>query len=318
MSVDYFFDGLMVMGPRPSSDGKSAYAYAVEGGYEGTEEEFGLRLAALLNDGISASVDTDTNRITLAGSLVPGTYTAYYELTNSDGIKSLLEIGELTLAEEDPDPVTYTIKWCNYDGTVLETDEKVPENTVPTYDGETPTRAADSQYTYAFKGWDKTVAAATCDTAYTAVYEQTEIEPDVQTPKNFADPADTYWWNDAYLSSAGEKRDASAGGGLAVTNYIGPLEKGDIVYIDGMEMKGTSVNYRCAPCNANKAVTNSGIAPLSNWGGSIATDLTITDTTAQFTNASDTIQYWRFGGVLVDGADKVVINIKRDGEWLTE
>ena len=120
MSVDYFFDGLMVMGPRPSSDGKSAYAYAVEGGYEGTEEEFGLRLAALLNDGISASVDTDTNRITLAGSLVPGTYTAYYELTNSDGIKSLLEIGELTLAEEETKPAIYTVTFVADGVTVAE------------------------------------------------------------------------------------------------------------------------------------------------------------------------------------------------------
>lgn len=107
MSADYFYDGLMVIGPRHAEGGKSAYAYAVEGGYIGTEEEFGIRLAALLNGVITAAVDTDTNRITLSGALDDGTYTAYYELTNPDGTKSLVEIGELTLAKEetpDPDP----------------------------------------------------------------------------------------------------------------------------------------------------------------------------------------------------------------------
>ena len=68
---------------------------------------------------------------------------------------------------------TYTIKWVNWDGTVLETDTDVEYNSDPSYDGEKPTRAADAQYTYTFKGWDKPLEKVTKDVTYTAVYEET-------------------------------------------------------------------------------------------------------------------------------------------------
>ena len=126
----------------------------------------------------------DGNRLVLSGNLPDATYTAYYELTSSDGTKSLLEIGELTLAEEDPDPVTYTIKWVNHDGEVLKTVTVAKGDSEPEYDGPTPTRAEDVQYTYTFKGWDKTVDDATGDVTYTATYTQTAIESTYTVTKN--------------------------------------------------------------------------------------------------------------------------------------
>ena len=43
----------------------------------------------------------------------------------------------------------------------------------PAYPNGTPSKAADAQYTYTFKGWDKEIAAATEDATYTAQFDTT-------------------------------------------------------------------------------------------------------------------------------------------------
>ena len=66
----------------------------------------------------------------------------------------------------------YTIKWVNYDGTELEVDENVLEGTMPTYDGETPTKPSTDDYNYKFIGWSPEVVEVSKSTTYKAIYEE--------------------------------------------------------------------------------------------------------------------------------------------------
>ncbi len=63
-----------------------------------------------------------------------------------------------------------TIKWKDYDGTVLETDENAAQGVIPTFDGETPSRAYDNANAYYFTGWTPEPREVTGDMVYTATY----------------------------------------------------------------------------------------------------------------------------------------------------
>lgn len=63
----------------------------------------------------------------------------------------------------------YTIKWVNYDGTVLETDS-LEYLAVPTYNGDTPTRVNDRAVAYTWNGWTPEITPVQSDKVYTATY----------------------------------------------------------------------------------------------------------------------------------------------------
>lgn len=63
----------------------------------------------------------------------------------------------------------YTVVWKNGDS-ILEIDTGVSEGTMPVYNGETPVKSADAQYTYTFAGWSPSVDSITADTVYVAQF----------------------------------------------------------------------------------------------------------------------------------------------------
>ena len=65
----------------------------------------------------------------------------------------------------------YTIKWVNEDGAVLKS-ETLDYGTMPTAPVD-PTKDATVQYTYAFAGWDRTIAIVTGEATYNATFNST-------------------------------------------------------------------------------------------------------------------------------------------------
>lgn len=62
----------------------------------------------------------------------------------------------------------YTVTWKNYDGTILEVDEGVDKDELPSYDGDTPLKPSSEQYTYTFSGWSPEIEPVKSDVVYTA------------------------------------------------------------------------------------------------------------------------------------------------------
>lgn len=76
-----------------------------------------------------------------------------------------------TSSDSSYEEETFTVIWKNYDNSILEVDENVKKGTVPTYDGDTPTRENDDLYTYTFNGWDPEVGPIYKNTSFVATFK---------------------------------------------------------------------------------------------------------------------------------------------------
>ena len=72
-------------------------------------------------------------------------------------------------------PKTYTVKWLNYDKSVISS-VSVQEGSKPAYRGETPVKPADNNNEYVFDGWSPAIEAATANAEYTAQYKTASHE----------------------------------------------------------------------------------------------------------------------------------------------
>lgn len=66
---------------------------------------------------------------------------------------------------------TYTVIWKNGD-VILEIDKNLELGTIPSYDGETPTKDDTVQYSYEFKGWSSEIVPVSSNVTYNAVFTE--------------------------------------------------------------------------------------------------------------------------------------------------
>ena len=64
----------------------------------------------------------------------------------------------------------FTVTWENEDGSELEVDQNVEWGSMPSYDGETPTKESTAQYDYEFAGWSPEISVVSGDITYTATF----------------------------------------------------------------------------------------------------------------------------------------------------
>ncbi len=98
--------------------------------------------------------------------------TAEYTYTFKGWSPEVSEVkGDITYtAQYDAVKNKYTVTWENEDGTTLEIDPNVEYGTMPLYNKAFPTKPADAQYTYTFKGWSPTVSVVIGNVTYKATY----------------------------------------------------------------------------------------------------------------------------------------------------
>jgi len=102
--------------------------------------------------------------VTISGLLLSG--------CNSNDSSSQLTLSSQSteITSQAPIETFYTITWKNFDGEILEIDSGVSRGSIPSYNGSTPKKTGDAQYTYTFTGWSPEITAVSQDVTYVAQY----------------------------------------------------------------------------------------------------------------------------------------------------
>ncbi len=127
-----------------------------------------------------------------SGQTVEGlTNGTYYVRVKAAGTVLASEGTEVTVAESgitQDDAEMCTVVWLNGDGKELDRKTYIKGGVVPMTD-KVPTKAADTDYTYAFDDWDNGTTDGTI-TIYEPVFKKTKIEPSTTDPGT-TDPGTT-------------------------------------------------------------------------------------------------------------------------------
>jgi hypothetical protein len=113
----------------------------------------------------------NTDKSVLAGKIYLDSDTAFY----SDELAAYAEYwGSSLVITAKNETFRYTCVFKNYDGTVLQTTEKVVKGTTVEYTGATPTKPYDEslRMEYSFSGWDHPLTDISADTTFTAQFRE--------------------------------------------------------------------------------------------------------------------------------------------------
>lgn len=270
----------------------------------GSPVGMGVPLGTSVDGDVFGYVD-ENNTIVLNGDLADGTYSVKYEMENG----TVVNIGNMVLDSNVYYSVTSNLTNCT-----------INNNITKIVEGGSYSATITAKSGYELKSVTATMGGSTVTVAngvinipnvtgnivITAVAEAIVVNY-----TNLADPTSSDWWADSFLSSAAEQRTGTTG--YAVSNFIGPVNVGDIIYVKGMDLTGTAAEYRCAPCKTDKTLHGSygtgSISALAALSTVPITDATVSTTGGQFTNNKSDIKYWRIGGKLNGSASDVIITI---------
>ena len=144
------------------------------------------------SDAMEYRKDGDTDWAPCSGQTLAGLANGTYNVrVKAAGAVLASEGTEVTIAESgitQDDAEMCTVVWLNGDGKELDRKTYIKGGVVPMTD-KVPTKAADTDYTYAFDDWDNGTTDGTI-TIYEPVFKKTKIEPSTTDPGT-TDPGTT-------------------------------------------------------------------------------------------------------------------------------
>jgi len=154
--------------------------------YEQTIEEFepwepehpenpgNYALTLHINDSTMGSVSgsglyAQNTKVEITATPATGHYFVKWSDDDTTSTRSIVITQDLELTAIF-EPYTYKVQFLNFDGTVLQSD-MLAYGSTPVYSGSVPTKPANAQYTYNFKGWTPDIASVIGAIDYTAEFD---------------------------------------------------------------------------------------------------------------------------------------------------
>lgn len=263
----------------------------------------------------------ENNTIVLNGNLADGTYSLKYEMENGN----VVNIGNMVLDSNVYYSVTSTLTNCTINNSAKQIVEGGSYTaTVTAKDGYELKSLAVTMggSPVSVSGGSISIASVTGDIVITAVAEEKVVEVE---PTNFCVPLGEGWISGGRCSSSGADREDSEA--FALTNYIA-VQNGDILSVQNLAV---STSTYSGLYKSDKTAVGGFTFPASGAKSGYVKDVSINGGQCQFTIDNANAGYIRIcgtpsnvknsnGSKFEDKYDVnnlgIVVNIKRNGEWL--